>query len=47
MPDLLGEVRDHVSVLHGGGVVQVALDGEPLVIENHHADNVRGVLDSA
>ena len=33
-----------MPVLHGGGVVQVALDGEALVIENHHTNNIRRIL---
>ena len=41
---LLHQVSDCVPVLHGGGVVQVALDGEALVIENHHTDNIRRIL---
>lgn len=41
---LLHQVGDCVPVLNGGGVVQVALDGEALVIENHHTDNVRRIL---
>ena len=41
---LLHQVGNGVPVLHGGGVVQVTLDGESLVIENHHTDNIRRIL---
>ena len=41
---LLHQVSDGVPVLHGGCVVQVALDGEALVIENHHTNNIRRIL---
>ena len=34
----------HVSVLNRTGLVQITPDRKTLVVENHHAHHVRGVL---
>ena len=36
----------HVSVLNRTGLVQITPDRKTLVVENHHAHHVRGVLEA-